>query len=123
MASKKMHLRKFLDTDSDMVREFTDMMKNTNQMDDETYFLYTNIMDTHRASWYIFEEIRPVTAHLLKELFGDRAPEFVTSIERNFTEDKAVEMVKYVEKVPQKINKKDKMNRIRLALRAISEEE
>ena len=123
MASKKMHLRKFLNTDSDMVREFVDMMKNTNKMDDETYFAYTNIMDTHGASWYIFEEIRPVTAHILKELFGERASEFVTSIERNFTEEKAVEMVEYVKKVPQNSNKIDKMNRIKLALQAMVEEE
>ena len=123
MASKKMHLRKFLNTDSDMVREFVDMMKNTNKMDDETYFAYTNIMDIHGASWYIFEEIRPVTAHILKELFGERASEFVTSIERNFTEEKAVEMVEYVKKVPQNSNKMDKMNRIKLALQAMVEEE
>ncbi len=123
MAGKKMYLRKFLNRDSDMVREFVDMMKNTNKMDDETYFAYTNLMDTHSASWYIFEEIRPVTAHLLKELFGERAHEFVSSVERNFTEDKAVEMVEYVEKVPQKIDKTDRMNRIRLALQAITEEE
>ena len=123
MASKKMHLRKFLNTDSDMVREFVDMMKNTNKMDDETYFAYTNIMDTHGASWYIFEEIRPVTAHILKELFGEKASEFVTSIERNFTEEKAVEMVEYVKKVPQNSNKIDKMNRIKLALQAMVEEE
>ena len=35
------------ETDNDMVREFVDMMKNTNKMDDETYHVYTNIMDTH----------------------------------------------------------------------------
>ena len=123
MASKKMYLRQFLNKDSDMVREFVDMMKNTNKMDDETYHAYTNIMDTHGASWYIFEEIRPVTAHLLKELFGERASEFVTSVERNFTEEKAVEMVEYVKKVPQNSNKIDKMNRIRIALQSIVEEE
>ena len=123
MASKKMHLRKFLNTDSNMVREFVDMTKNTNKMDDETYFAYTNLMDTHSASWYIFEEIRPVTAHLLKELFGERAQEFVSSVERNFTEDRAVEIVEYVEKVAPKVNKTDKMNRIKLALQAMVEEE
>lgn len=123
MASKKMHLRKLLNLDSNMVREFIDMMKNTNKMDDETYFAYVELMDTHTASWYIFEEIRPVTAHLLKELFGERAFEYVSHLERNFTEDKAVEMVKYVEKVPVNSNKMDKTNRIKLALQAMVEEE
>ncbi len=123
MASKKMHLRKLLNLDSNLVREFIDMMKNTNKMDDETYFAYLEMMNTHTASWYIFEEIRPVTAHLLKELFGERASEYVSDLERNFTEDKAVEMVKYVEKVPQKVNKTDRMNRIKLALQSIVEEE
>ena len=123
MAVNKRYLRKFLNTDSNLVREFVDMMKNTNKMDDETYFAYTHLMDTHTASWYIFEEIRPVTAHLLKELFGERAPEYVSDLERNFTEEKAVEMVRYVEKVPQNTNKMDKMNRIKLALQSMMEEE
>tara|TARA_B100000902_G_scaffold184174_1_gene176780 strand:- start:2012 stop:2383 length:372 start_codon:yes stop_codon:yes gene_type:complete len=123
MAANKRYLTKFLSMDSNMVREFVDMMKNTNKMDDETYFAYLDLMDNHPASWYIFEEIRPVTAHLLKELFGERAFEYVSHLERNFTEEKAVEMVKYVEKAPQNTNKMGKMNRIKLALQSMMEEE
>ena len=108
---------------SEPTEEVIAMMTNTTTMTDEQFGAYREVMKTFYSSWFIFKEVRPVTAHLLEELFGDRAKEYMPEINKHFTEQMAIDMVKYVNNSPAKAVKDPKLQRISLLARSYTEEE
>ena len=64
--------------------------------------------------WFIFKNKRPVTTHLLEELFGPQDAKYhARHIHEDFTESKAVEIVAYVYNSPRKYKRPEKGARIR----------
>jgi len=109
---------------SEATQEIIQMMIDTTQMDDDQFSAYKEALRTFYTSWYIFKEVRPVTAHILEELFGEeRAKEHFSEISQFFTEEKAVSMVKYVKTVPKIEYNDDFLRRINLLANEIGEEE
>jgi len=108
---------------SEPTEEIIGMMTNTTTMTDEQFGAYREVMKTFYSSWFIFKEVRPVTAHLLEQLFGDRAKEYMPEINKDFTEQIAIDMVKYVNNLPAKPVKDPKLQRISLLARSYTEEE
>ena len=63
--------------------------------------------------WFLFKNKRPVTTHLLEELFGiDEAKYHVKHLDEGFTEAKAVEIVSYVYNSPKKYKRPEKGARV-----------
>ena len=63
--------------------------------------------------WFLFKNKRPVTTHLLEELFGtDDAKYHVKHLHEGFTEAKAVEIVSYVYNSPKKYKRPQKGARV-----------
>ena len=109
---------------SEATQEIIQMMIDTTQMDDDQFSAYREALKTFYTSWYIFKEVRPVTAHILEELFGEeRAKEHFVEVSKFFTEEKAVSMIKYVKTVPKIEYNDDFERRINLLANEISEEE
>ncbi len=84
---------------------------------------FSGDMESLEKTWSNFRRRRPVTAHMLEQLFGDRAIFYFYQVSKEFTERQAVSMVSYVYNNPKKILSKRKNNRIQLILDMHSEEE
>ena len=84
---------------------------------------FSGDMESLENTWHNFRKRRPVTAHMLEQLFGDRAVFYFYQVSKEFTERQAVRMVSYVYNNPRKILNKRKNNRIQLILDMHSEEE
>ena len=68
---------------------------------------------TAKTLWDNFKRKRPVTAHLLEEMFGrEEAWQYVNDLNFEFTEEKAVQMVTYVYNSPKKVLGPKKNRRI-----------
>ena len=69
---------------------------------DETSFEeihYFGSEDIRDDVWKLYKKDRPVTAHMLEELFGrNKAQEYAMDLDDGFTEKKAVRMLGYVYK-------------------------
>jgi|TARA_B100001540_G_scaffold228840_1_gene203028 hypothetical protein len=100
MSSNKDFVRKRRwDNYTEEVQDFVKKMTDTASMSDEEYEAYKMAINLFGRRWMIFETVRPVTAYLLKELFGDDARDYITKIEKTFTEEKAVKMVEFVKTI------------------------
>lgn len=111
------------DRDHESTKDFASMITNTAKMNDKEFLEYKDAMKNFYSSWFVYKEVRPVTAHLLEQLFGDDASQYVSEVNRNFTEEIAVKMVKYVQLLPRKRIENHKMRRISLLSSSITEEE
>ena len=100
MSSNKDFVRKRRwDNYTEEVQEYVSKMTDTASMSDEEYEAYKMAINLFGRRWMIFETVRPVTAYLLKELFGDDARDYITKIDKSFTEEKAVKMVEFVKTI------------------------
>jgi hypothetical protein len=63
------------------------------KFDDVHYFGSDDITDD---VWKLFRKTRPITAHMLEEMFGiTKAQEYAIDLDESFTEKKAVRMLGY----------------------------
>lgn len=100
MSSNKDFVRKRRwDNYTEEVQDFVSKMTDTASMTNDEYEAYKIAINSFTRRWTIFETVRPVTAYLLKELFGDDARDYITKIDKAFTEEKAVKMVEFVKTI------------------------
>ena len=93
-----------------MRREWVSYLDSLSEEDEIVAFL--DVKD--EEGWVKFRRNRPVTAHLLEELFGKtQARIHIKDLDSDFTESKAVRMVSYVYNSPKKVTKPDKFQRSR----------
>ena len=96
-----------------MKREWASYLDTLSDEDE----LHWSFYETDEETWKNFRRIRPVTAHLLEELFGEsNAKEHLKHLDTSFTERKAVRLVSYVYNSPIKITQPDKYKRSRKML-------
>jgi hypothetical protein len=102
-----------------MRREWVSYLDSLSEEDELVAFLDVS----NEEDWVKFRRNRPVTAHLLEELFGKtQARTHVKDLDSDFTESKAVRMVSYVYNSPKKVIKPDKFQRTRQFLTIKSKE-
>jgi len=93
-----------------MRREWVNYLAQISEEDEPDAVLEINTDD----GWFIFKNKRPVTTHLLEELFGPEDAKYhARLIHEDFTEAKAVEIVAYVYNTPKKYKRPKKDARIR----------
>tara|TARA_B100000902_G_scaffold184175_1_gene176788 strand:- start:989 stop:1387 length:399 start_codon:yes stop_codon:yes gene_type:complete len=123
-SSRKFSQKRSWDKHNESTQEIIQMMKHTNRMNVEEFLVYQHALRTFYTSWYVFKEVRPVTAHILEELFGvEEAKLHFADVSQFFTEGNAVSMVRYVENIPKIAHQDDFMKRISLLASQVSEEE
>lgn len=92
-----------------MRREWVNYLEQIANDDEAVAFEEVN----SEEDWFIFKSKRPVTAHLLEELFGyEKARHSVRYLDEGFTESTAVRIVSYVYNSPKKYKRPDKDARI-----------
>jgi len=105
------------------VKELNDLI---NERDDISFTAeggFSGDLASLENTWANFRKRRPVTAHMLEELFGERAVYYFYKVSKEFTEKQAVRMVSYVYNNPRKILKKKEINRLEhLAKHSFTEE-
>ena len=90
-------------------REWVNYLAQMEDEDEEITFLDIDSDE----DWSVFKGKRPVTAHLLEELFGfEEARLFVKDLDEGFTEMKAVKIVSYVYNSPKKYKRPKKGARV-----------
>ena len=93
-----------------MRREWVSYLDSLSEEDEIVAFLDVS----NEEDWVKFRRSRPVTAHLLEELFGKtQARTHVKDLNSDFNESKAVRMVSYVYNSPKRVTKSDKFQRTR----------
>ena len=123
-SSRKFSQKRSWDKHNENTQEIIQMMTHTSRMNEEEFLVYQEVLRTFYTSWYIFKEVRPVTAHMLEELFGvEEAKLHFADVNQFFTEENAVSMVRYVENIPKIAHQDGFMKRINLLASQVSEEE
>lgn len=97
--------------DFQLRREWVNYLDQMATEDEEVAFLDIDSDE----DWHIFKSRRPITAHLLEELFGRErsdARNYVKLLDEDFTEEKAVKIVSYVYNSPKKYKRPKKGARV-----------
>ena len=103
-----MHLTMGSNRDFALRREWINYLAEMADEAEEAVFLNID----SEEDWFLLKTKRPVTAHLLEELFGyDEARHFVNHLDEGFTETKAVKIVSYVYNSPKKYKRYRKVSR------------